>query len=292
MLQRLKGAIRHRLGLDRINNEIRELTDRVDLAERTNGAFHQVLMGTLAARTATVDDTPRISVVLATRDRCALLARAIDSVRASLWPHWELVVVDDGSADGTADLLHAVADERIVVVRTDGIGAAAARNLGLDRATGEWVTFLDDDNVMGAAWLRAIADFAGRHPHAAVAYGGQLREHEDGSAWPEHHQLLFVEPFDHERIRAGNFVDLGALAVRRDADQLWFDASLRRFIDWEMVARLAAVHEMHPLPVLASVYFTRHESRISHVGRPDDWDAFALRLQDPADEMGRPRPRP
>lgn len=295
MLQGLKGVIRRRLGLERINGAIENLTVRAEQSDVRLGfleGFQQVVFGTVAAEYALLPESPVVSVVMATRNRRRLLERAVASVQQSVYGHWQLVVIDDGSTDDTSTYLASLSDPRIVTMRTDGVGAAAARNVGLDAATGEWVAFLDDDNVIGSMWLRAIVDHGCRHPDVPVVYGAQVRQYEKGLAAPEHMHLLYVDPFDRKRLSGGNFIDLGALAVRNGVDQLWFDPALRRFIDWEMVVRLAAVHEVRPLPVLSGVYFTSHDTRITLVGELDDWAQFGRRLQDPSDPIGRPRPRP
>lgn len=295
MLQRLKGAVRARLGLDRVNGALTTLALRADEAERgirDLQAFSRVMSGTVAMEHTRYDGDTVVSIVMATRDRRDLLDRALQSVRQGAYPHWQLVVVDDGSTDGTAELLASLDDPRIVVQRTEGVGAAAARNVGLDRASGDWVAFLDDDNVIGQWWPKAIAEFGDRNPDAVAVYGGQLRQYEPGVGPSEQAYMLYIDPFDRPRLSNGNYIDLGALAVRRSAPQLWFDPELSRFIDWEMVVRIAAEHDLHPLPVLSGVYFTRHDARITHTGRFDSWDVMGRRLRDPADPLGRPRLRP
>ena len=93
-----------------------------------------------------------VTVVIPTQNRRNTLREAIASVRAQTWPHIDLVVVDDGSTDGTDRLLSelAAADPTLRPLRNDvPRGGAAARNQGIDAATGPWVAFLDDDDI----WL-------------------------------------------------------------------------------------------------------------------------------------------
>lgn len=300
MLQRLRYRVREALGLVRMQETINVLQQRSDMLDAPGhlAALHEavdelqamrlVIGGTLLAEHAVPVAQPLISVVMATRDRSVLLRRAVESVLQQSYPHWELVVVDDGSTDSTPAVLDAFTDPRIVRVRTEGIRAAAARNLALGSATGEWVTFLDDDNVMAAHWLRGVASFVGRCPEAMVAYGAQWRQFEQADADPSGAYLWYRPTFDAAALRQANHIDLGALVVRRDSPELRFDEALRRFIDWELVVRLAAVHEVHPLPVLSGVYFTQVDRRITHEGELDAWRAFAGRLADPADPVGTP----
>jgi len=93
---------------------------------------------------------PRVSVVVPTRDRRALTAEAVESVLVQSWGDLELVVVDDGSIDGTADHLEAsFQDPRLRVLRQENRGVSAARNRGVRETSGEWLAFLDSDDL----WL-------------------------------------------------------------------------------------------------------------------------------------------
>lgn len=91
---------------------------------------------------------PLVSVVIPTFNRAHIVTRAIDSVLAQTYRPCEILVVDDGSTDNTADVLQSYAD-RIVYVRQKNSGPAAARNRGIRESKGEFVAFLDSDDV----WL-------------------------------------------------------------------------------------------------------------------------------------------
>ena len=121
---------------------------------------------------------PRISAVIPTRDRRALVLEAIESALAQDPPPLEVVVVDDGSHDGTADAVAAAFGDAARVVRGRGNGAAAARNLGAREALGDWIAFLDDDDV----WLPGhLARIAG----AITVTDGQAAVYFDDAALPE-----------------------------------------------------------------------------------------------------------
>lgn len=216
-------------------------------------------------RTVELASAPTVSVVLPTRDRSRLLERAVDSVLAQEYRTWELVVVDDGSTDGTPALLERLAsvDDRIVVVRTGGAGVGAARNAGLAAATGPIVCYLDDDNAMEPLWLKAVAWAFGQDPGLEVLYGARVAEsdHGDGSSDPL--PYLHFEPFDRERLEAGNFIDLGVLAHLRELPEAYFDESLRSLVDWDLVLRLTAERAPLTLPVVASIYTTSAPDRLS-----------------------------
>jgi len=95
-----------------------------------------------------VDAAPDITVVLATYNRKACLPRAIASVLAQDGVRFELIVVDDGSTDGTADYLATLTDPRIRVILSErNLGPSGARNVGVDAASAGIVAFLDSDDA-------------------------------------------------------------------------------------------------------------------------------------------------
>src|SRR5690554_6032761 len=92
-----------------------------------------------------------ISVVIPTYNRVHVLPRAIDSVIAQTYPHWELLIVDDGSDDGTEELVaqYMNREPRIKFLErpSDRLrGGNACRNIGAEHAAGEYIAFLDSDD--------------------------------------------------------------------------------------------------------------------------------------------------
>lgn len=90
---------------------------------------------------------PRVSVVTPAHDAAAFIADTLRSVAEQTFSDWEMVVADDASSDGTAELVEGFGDPRIRLVRSaENLGPAGARNLALEHATGELVAFLDADD--------------------------------------------------------------------------------------------------------------------------------------------------
>ena len=88
----------------------------------------------------------RVSVVIPTYNRCARVTTAVQSVLAQGTQLHEVLVIDDGSTDDTPAAMAAIQDRRLRYVWKDNAGVSAARNLGLDLATGDWIAFLDSDD--------------------------------------------------------------------------------------------------------------------------------------------------
>lgn len=101
--------------------------------------------------------TPAVAIVVPTRDRAPLLAETLDSVEAQTFPDWECLIVDDGSADSTADDVarRAAGDSRFryVLRRGNPSGANACRNLGLRASRAAFLVFLDSDDLLEPACL-------------------------------------------------------------------------------------------------------------------------------------------
>lgn len=88
-----------------------------------------------------------ISVIIPTHNRHGMVLRAVDSVLNQSYKNLELIVVDDGSTDKTADYLRRYDDARLKYVYQKNCGVSAARNLGVSQAHADWICFLDSDDV-------------------------------------------------------------------------------------------------------------------------------------------------
>ena len=110
-------------------------------------------------------DAPRFSIVMAAFNAAATVRSAIGSVLAQTNPDLELIVVDDGSTDGTAEALASVPDPRVRAISQPNRGPAAARNAGIAEARGGYVAFLDSDDLLMPTYLerseRALRESGG-----------------------------------------------------------------------------------------------------------------------------------
>jgi GalNAc5-diNAcBac-PP-undecaprenol beta-1,3-glucosyltransferase len=103
------------------------------------------------------DSMPKVSVIVPTRNRSGLLARALRSVCEQSETDIEIIVVDDASEDGTGQGVAEQLDDRIRYLRLEqNLGPTGAKNAGLDAITGEWFTILDDDDEMVPDALSAL----------------------------------------------------------------------------------------------------------------------------------------
>jgi glycosyltransferase involved in cell wall biosynthesis len=194
---------------------------------------------------------PRFTVVMPAYNTAAIVGDAIRSVLQQTCPDFELLVVDDGSTDGTADFLDATcSDSRISLVRQENSGAASAKNNAVRRARGELVSFIDSDDMWMPSYLEAMQTALDQAPEAGFAYtdawtldpAGRRIGKATAMEWqrppavsPPTAELLLLELLDR------NFV-YTAVTVRRSVIEHvgLFDETLRGAIDYEMWLRIAA----------------------------------------------------
>ena len=89
---------------------------------------------------------PKVSVVIPTFNRADTIGDSIKSVLEQTFKDFEVIVVDDGSTDGTESVVAAFGDSRIKYIMQDNAGACAARNNGIRHANGEYIAFQDSDD--------------------------------------------------------------------------------------------------------------------------------------------------
>lgn len=129
-------------------------------------------------------ESPLVSIVIPTFNREDLVAQAIDSALAQTHPRCEVVVVDDGSTDRTADVLARYAG-RIVAIRQENAGLAGARNTGIRASRGAFVGFLDSDDLWEPRLVEEALNVFAAHPEVGAVFlaereidpGGSVRAH-------------------------------------------------------------------------------------------------------------------
>lgn len=145
----------------------------------------------------------KISVVIPVYNRPEMVVRAIESVRSQTLSPYEIVVVDDGSTDRTPAVLRKY-DSLIRSLRTPNRGVAAARNAGVAIAEGEWIAFLDSDDMWDPKKLEIQSAFHKTHPDILISHTAEIwikrgrrifqkRHHEKPQGWCFYENLPFCK---------------------------------------------------------------------------------------------------
>jgi glycosyltransferase involved in cell wall biosynthesis len=186
-------------------------------------------------------DAPLVSVIIPTFNHADYVGQAIESVLQQSYPHVEIIVIDDGSTDGTADILQRFA-ERIRCIRQSNRGLSAARNAGLQLARGDLIGLLDADDLYGPEYLRTMVALLASHPEAGGAYCGYRSIDVDGRLLPHLENRVMAPQALHTSLLMGNYLGVNAPLVRRDCYLRCggFDERLQASEDWDMWLRLTA----------------------------------------------------
>jgi len=126
--------------------------------------------------------SPRFSIVVPTYNRAKTLQRTLDSCFAQTYADFEVIVVDDGSSDGTLEALGTNTDPRLVVVPQQNAGPAAARNHGMRRARGSYIAFLDSDDLWYPEFLATAQAQLEAEPNVLL-YGQIIVDRGVGRYW-------------------------------------------------------------------------------------------------------------
>jgi glycosyltransferase involved in cell wall biosynthesis len=140
-----------------------------------------------------------ISVVIPTYNRERFITKAVDSVLRQKVSDWELIVVDDGSTDGTRQALAPYAD-RLTYLRQSNSGVSAARNAGVREARGRWVAFLDSDDEWTEEYLSAQVAHIQAFPDSVAHVANSVTVLPDGSRTGHFAEIGLIRRFQPEPI--------------------------------------------------------------------------------------------
>lgn len=243
-------ARREALGRARAWRAQEVLREAERVTDRHDARAAEAFVGRWAVADPPRSSGPVVSVVMPVFNRAITLLAAIASVQAQTLENWELVVVDDGSTDGTAEVVQEVArhDPRIILVRGEHAGVSRARNIGASHASGLYLAWLDSDNTWTPHFLRTAV--AAMHAGGIrVAYAQSELVSRSGRQY-----RALAAGADHFEVR--NHVDLNVLVAERSLVEAvgGFDEHLRRTVDYDLAWRLSRHAQLEHLPFVGVVY--------------------------------------
>ena len=228
---------------------------------------------------------PAISIITPAYDVARFVGTTVDSVLAQTVASWEMVVVDDGSEDGTAAVVARRRDPRIRLLRQKNAGVSAARTRAIAAARGRAILFLDADDWLAPDALSRLSAALHAAPDAVGAYGAfafVAEEAEPGDQPLRRKTGPFPAGDILERLLVQNlFANGGHLLVRRDAvDRAGpFHAHIRYGEDWEYWIRLAIQGPFAVVPGAEPLLFVRQRTGSAFNRMARDPSAFAPAMQ-------------
>ncbi len=212
---------------------------------------------------------PAVTVIMPVYNGARFVGKAIESVLAQDFQDWELIVVNDGSTDGTAEVLAGFSDDRIRVIHQANGGEAVARNRGLDAVSGEYVAFLDADDLYLPNALRDMSAYLDTHPEADALFSdGYFCDEDDrplrrlSEVRPGPFTGNILEPLVLDAaVIAGIICTMTRRAAIKDSG-VRFDPALVIGPDWDFWIHLARVARFGHLDRLTCMY-RAHQANIT-----------------------------
>jgi glycosyltransferase involved in cell wall biosynthesis len=227
--------------------DLSDLTARLPLSDQTP---------------AIVGQGPLVSVIIPCYNGAAYLEEAIESALAQSYQAVEIIVVDDGSTDGSS----AIAQKLPVrYVWQENRGLTASRNLGIRESRGSYVVFLDADDRLKPEAIETGLRFLAQHPQCAMTVGDHLFVSEDGSHLADSRKKCILKSH-YEALLKSNFIEMiSSVLFRRSVleEVGGFDTRLQVAEDYDLYLRIARDHPICCHPAVVAEY-RMHQSNASH----------------------------
>ncbi|MEM7652840.1 MAG: glycosyltransferase family 2 protein [Pseudomonadota bacterium] len=230
-----------------------------------------------AIQTTALDSQIKLSVIIPARDALGYLPAAIASIEDAARTDLEIIVVDDGSRDGSGEWLAQIiaTESRLKVLTLDGLGVANARNMGIFAAQGQWIAFLDADDLWRPGKLSQQLAFHHKNPDVVMSFTDYEHVDPDGKSygtsfeyWPQFRRMMLQTGATGDfqvlqnaaaRVFAENAIGTSTVMVRRDAmiASGGFRRDLQIAEDFDMWLRLAAMGPVAASPMVGTEYLVR-----------------------------------
>ena len=204
---------------------------------------------------------PFFSVIIPAYNRAPFLKKAVLSVLSQTYSDFELIIVDDGSTDGTEKFISSVSDTRLRYFKQDNHGVSHARNRGIDASLGDFVAFLDSDDLWTTKKLKKTAEHISLFPEISIFHTeetwlrrgeklGQKKKHAKPSGWVFKSALPLC------------CIGMSTSVVKKDIFSAIgnFDETFEACEDYDLWLRAVNIFEIKLIPEALT---------IKHGGRPD-----------------------
>lgn len=205
-----------------------------------------------------------VSVIIPTYNRKERLIKCINSVLTQNYENIEIIIIDDHSSDGTVEQVKKIKDSRIILITNeDNYGSNVSRNIGLKKASGDFIAFLDDDDVWYRNKLITQVEFLDKSEYGMVYSGYDIYIDNKlfKSVIPAHHDQL-------DRVILGNnIIGSPTPLIKKEILNLigGYDESLTHCQDWELWIRVAHATKIYCINEILARYNIHGDQKSSNV---------------------------
>lgn len=229
--------------------------------DKNNFLFMEIIANYLVSVAENLKDKPLISVIMPVYNRKDIVMGAIESVLSQSYSNFELIIVDDASTDGTRDLLKKINHDKVrIIFHDENKFCAGARNTGLKEAKGEFISYLDSDNMFDKRYLAAVVGAFSLLPDADAVYTAQYRFENIG----QNPFLILFGVFNKSLLKNSNYIDINSFSHRKSVyDAIGgFDEKYDALEDWDLILRTVNNnYKIYSIPVLLSFYYLHAPNR-------------------------------
>jgi glycosyltransferase involved in cell wall biosynthesis len=220
-----------------------------------------------------------VSVIIPCYNQAHFLAEAIESVLAQTYPHFEILVIDDGSSDDSSQV--ASHFERVRCIRQENHGLSLTRNRGAKESNGAYLLFLDADDRLLPNCLELGAKYLGEHPEIGFVAGHCRHIAQDGSPLPTPPQRAVEKDYYIELLRDNYIWPPAAVIFRRNAFESvgGFNPSLSGSADYDIFLRIAAAFPIYFYDQVVAEYRQHNTNMSSNAALMLRESVFVLQFQ-------------
>ena len=201
---------------------------------------------------------PYVSIIMPTFNSHQWISESIQSVLGQSFDNWELIIVNDGSTDNSVEIIQTyLNDKRIKLLHQKNLGPANARNYGISKCNGEFIAFLDSDDIWLHEKLQIQLQFFESNPHIGLVYSNYnlfydnpkltlpLRQSNWFHTWPDNHRLLVYD-----------FIGILTVVVRSSIIKKLggFNENLFGTEDWDLWIKVAQFYKISKIEKVTASY--------------------------------------
>ncbi len=221
---------------------------------------------------------PKVSVIIPVFNRVSVLKEAIDSVLTQSFLDYELIVINDGSTDKNVDSLICTYKDRIRSFKKQNEGVSAARNFGIKRAQGEYIAFLDSDDVWLKDKLKYQIEFFEQNKEALVVQTEEI--------WMRNGKR--INPKKYHKKQSGFFFEVAlnlclvspsAVMIKKELFETvgYFDETLKACEDYDLWLRILAKNPIYLIDTPLIIKRGGHDDQLSKIGSLDKYRIKSLK---------------
>ena len=199
---------------------------------------------------------PKLSIVIPVYNTLdGDLIKCLDTIRAQTYGDYEVLIIDDGSADPTKELCdkYASTDEKFKVFHRENGGVASARNQGIELSKGEWITFVDSDDWLDEYYLEGLVATLADNPDATVVVATKVRVNDDSD--------LYFKGINLDALEQGSTAET---VIKNMPHSMWSYMFKRECL--ENVRVDTSLHFYEDLDFILQVYKTNRPTALCNVG--------------------------